>query len=134
MGQVRTVLLIQVLNSFVAGVLGIALPLMMDERNIGIATIGLIFASLPIIFQLSRIFFATVSDFWGRKLFFILNGFLGAISGAIFYLAHTPLEFLFGKVMEGTKDGSLWAVNRAFLLEKGESLSLIHISEPTRPY
>jgi MFS family permease len=30
------------------------------------------------------------------------------------------LEFLFGKVIEGTKDGSLWAVNRAFLMEKSE--------------
>jgi predicted MFS family arabinose efflux permease len=30
------------------------------------------------------------------------------------------LEFLFGKVVEGTKEGSLWAVNRAFLLEKND--------------
>ena len=28
------------------------------------------------------------------------------------------MEFLFGKVMEGTKLGTLWAVNRPFLLEK----------------
>lgn len=119
MNQVRVVIFIQILNSFVSGVLGVALPLMMKER-IGIATIGLIFASLPMIFQLGRMSFATVSDFWGRKLFFVLNGFLGVISSSIYYLAQTPLEFVFGKVMEGTKDGSLWAVNRPFLLEKSE--------------
>lgn len=62
---------IQVLNSFISGVLSIVLPLAMRERNIEIATIGLIFASLPMIFQLARIFFAVLSDFLGRKLFFI---------------------------------------------------------------
>ena len=67
MGQVRVVILIQVLNSFVAGVLGVALPLMMKERNVDIITIGLVFASLPMIFQLGRILFATVSDFGGKK-------------------------------------------------------------------
>jgi len=93
----------------------------MKERNIDIVTIGLVFASMPLIFQLARMFFATLSDFWGRKPFFVLNGFLGVVSSSIYYFAHTPLEFLFGKVMEGTKDGSLWAVNRPFLLENSES-------------
>ena len=120
MEQVRVVIVIQVLNSFVSGVLGVALPLMMEKRNVDIVTIGLVFASLPLIFQLGRILFATVSDFWGKKLFFVLNGFLSIVTSLIYYLAYTPLEFIFGKVVEGTKDGSLWAVNRAFLLEKSE--------------
>jgi MFS family permease len=120
LGQVRVVIVIQVLNSFVSGVLGVALPLMMEKRNVDIVTIGLVFASLPLIFQLGRILFATVSDFWGKKFFFVLNGFLSIVTSLIYYLAYTPLEFIFGKVVEGTKDGSLWAVNRAFLLEKSE--------------
>jgi MFS family permease len=118
--RVRVVFFIQVLNSFVSGVLGVALPLMMKERNIDIVTIGLVFASLPIIFQLGRMFFATISDFLGRKFFFVLNGFLGVISSLVYSVAYTALEFSFGKFMEGIKDGSLWAVNRAFLLEKSE--------------
>jgi len=111
---------IQVLHSFVSGVVGVALPLMMMERNIDIVMIGFVFASMPLIMQLGRMFFATISDFLGRKPFFFLNGVLGIISGSIYYLAHTPLEFLFGKVVEGTKEGAVWAVNRAFLLEKAE--------------
>lgn len=120
MNQVKVVISIQVLNSFVSGILGVALPLIMKERNVDVITVGLIFASLPMIFQLGRTVFATISEFWGRKVFFILNGFLGVVSNLIYYFALTPLEFIFGKVMEGTKDGSLWAVNRAFLLEKSE--------------
>ncbi len=129
MDQTKVVIFIQILNSFVSGILAVALPLMMKERNIDIITIGLVFASMPMIFQLGRMFFATISDFWGRKLFFVLNGFLGVISSSLYYLAHTPLEFLFGKVLEGTKSASLWAVNRAFLLEKSERkwTSLIHL-------
>jgi len=116
--QVRTVLLIQVLNSFVSGVLAIALPLMMKERNVDIVVMGFVFAAMPLIMQFGRIFFATISDFWGRKPFFLSNGVFGVISGIIYYFAHTPVEFLFGKIMEGTRAGALWAVNRPFLLEK----------------
>jgi len=116
--QVKNVLFIQVLNSFVGGVLGVAVPLMMEARNVDVVVIGLVFAAMPLIMQLGRMIFATASDFWGRKNFFISNGALGIVSGLIYYVAHSPLEFLFGKVVEGTKEGSLWAVNRAFLLEK----------------
>ena len=128
LGQVRVVIFIQILDSFVGGVLGVALPLMMKEK-MDIATIGLVFASLPMIFQFGRILFATVSDFWGKKLFFVLNGFLGVAASVIYYLAYAPLEFVFGKVVEGTKDGSLWAVNRAFILEKSEKkwAALVHL-------
>ncbi len=127
--QIRTVFSIQVLSSFAGGVLGVALPLMMEERNIDIVTIGLVFASMPMIFQLGRMLFATVSDFWGRQLFFGLSGFLGIVANSIYYVAHTPLEFLFGKVMEGTSSGSLWAVNRAFILEESEKKwrTLVHL-------
>ncbi len=48
------------------------------------------------------------------------NGFLGAISSLIYYFAHTPMEFLFGKVAEGTKEGAIWAVNRAYILERSQ--------------
>ena len=74
-------LLIQVLNSFVSGVLTVALPLMMKERNVDIVAMGFVFASMPLIMQFGRIFFATISDFWGRKPFFLSNGVFGVISG-----------------------------------------------------
>jgi len=134
LNQVRNVIFIQILNSFVSGVLGIVLPLMMSERNIDIVTIGLVFAAFPLIFQLGRMVFAVISDFWGRKLFFLLNGFLGVVASLIYYFAHTSLEFLFGKVIEGTKDGSLWAVNRAFLLEESETKWRILVHLRTAAY
>jgi MFS family permease len=115
---VKTVLLIQCFHSFSSGILGVVIPLIMKERRIDIVLIGFVFASMPLIMQLGRMFFATLSDFFGRKPFFMANGFLGAVSSLIYYFAHTPLEFLFGKVAEGTKEGAIWAVNRAYLLER----------------
>ena len=120
LAQVKVALFIQVLHSFVSGVFAVTLPLMMKERNIDIVVIGFVFASLPLIMQFSRMFFATVSDFWGRKPFFVFNGILGVISGIIYYFAYLPVEFLFGKIVEGTKEGAIWAVNRPFLLERSE--------------
>jgi MFS family permease len=129
LNQTKVTVLIQFLNSFISGVLTIALPLLMKERNIDIVTIGLIFACLPMIFQLTRMLFAVVSDFLGRKLFFVLNGFLNIFSSSVYYLAYTPLHFLLGKVTEGTKSASLWAVNRAFLLEESgrRTKALLHL-------
>ena len=107
----------------------ITLPLLMKARNIDVPTIGLVFASLPLIFQITRMVFATVSDFSGRKVFFVFNGVLNVLSGLVYYLALTPLQFLLGKVSEGIKSASLWAVNRAFLLEEsaGKQESLFHL-------
>jgi len=129
LNQIKISLIIQVLNSYISGVLTIALPLLMKDRNIDVPTMGLIFASLPMIFQLTRMVFATVSDFLGRKVFFTFNGLLSVLSGFVYYFAFTPLHFLLGKVTEGTKSASLWAVNRAFLLEESERKreSLVHL-------
>lgn len=129
LNQTKIIFFIQVLNSFISGILIIVLPLLMKERNLDIVTIGLIFASLPMIFQLTRMSFAVVSDFLGRKLFFILNGLLVVLSSSIYYLSYTPFAFLLGKVTEGTKSASLWAVNRAFLLEKSgkKRKTLVHL-------
>ena len=129
LNQVKIAFLIQILNSFIGGVLNIALPLLMKDRNIDVPTMGLIFASLPMIFQLTRMVFAIVSDFLGRKVFFVLNGLFSVVSGIVYYCAFTPLQFVLGKITEGTKSGSLWAVNRAFLLEEGERKreTLVHL-------
>lgn len=105
------------LNAFVEGTLTIVLPLLMLERKTNIVTIGLVYASLPMIFQFTRVVFAALSDMIGRKIFFILNGMLSSLNVLFYYFAFTPLEFLFGKITEGVKGASIWSVNRAFLLE-----------------
>jgi len=112
--------LIQAVNSFITGILTVTLPLLMSERNIGIVEMGLIFSLMPIIFQLTRFLFSILSEFFGRKIFFLFNGIMAVVSNLIYYAAYTPLGYVFGKVTEGIKDGSLWAVNRAYVMDHSE--------------
>lgn len=119
--QIKNVFLIQSVNAFIVGILTVVLPLLMEDRGINIVSIGLIYASLPIIFQLTRMGFAILSDFIGRKIFFLLTGIMNVFYTAIYYFASGPLGFLFGKVVEGTKEASIWSVNRPFILEHAKN-------------
>ena len=92
----------------------------MEDRGIDIISIGLIYAALPIIFQIIRMGFSILSDFVGRKMFFLSAGILNAFSNAIYYFASRPLGFLFGKVVEGAKEASVWSVNRPFIMENSK--------------
>jgi hypothetical protein len=96
----------------------IALPLLMLSRGIDIVSLRFICASLPMVFQLTRLLFATLSDVRGRKLFFVSNGILTVLTLFAYYLAFFPLKFLFGKITEGTRNASLWAVNRPAILDR----------------
>ncbi len=89
---------------------------------------GFVYAVMPMIFQLGGMLFATRSDFWGRKPFLILHGLLAVVSNLIYYTAHTSMQFLSGKIVEGTKDGALCAVNRSFLMERSENKWRILVS------
>jgi MFS family permease len=102
---------------------------MMKEKNITIIEMGLVVASLPLIMQFSRMLFAIVSDYWGRKPFFVSNGILGVLSCLIYYGAYLPVQFLSGKIVEGVREGTIWAVNRPFLLERsgGHWRILVHL-------
>lgn len=116
----KNALVIHFFDSFASGTLYVALPLMMKARGVDVVVMGFVFAAMPLVMQLGRMFFAVVSDFLGRKPFFVASGVFGFISSLIYYAAHTTFEFLYGKVIEGIKDGALWAVNRPFLLEKSD--------------
>jgi MFS family permease len=127
--EIKKTFFIQTINSFTVGVISIALPLLLSERKINIAEIGLIFSIYPIIFQLSRLSFGILSDFFGRKIFFVTNSFMTILSGLAYYFARTPIGFLFGKATEGLKDGSIWSVNRACILDnhRDKIEGLIHL-------
>ena len=116
--QLRKIFAIQAFNSLVGGILFVALPLLMRERNISIVEIGLIYASLPLVFQTFRLIFAILSDLIGRKKFFVLNAFLNFFTPLIYIFAFNPFQFLTGKITEGVKSSALWSVNRASILEE----------------
>jgi len=114
---IKSAFLIQAINALIMGVVFIVLPLLMMERGISIESMGLIFAALPLVTQSTRLLFGIVSDYMGRKRFYWLNAFMNMSFLAIYYLAITPLGFLFGKICEGIRSASLWSVNRAYFID-----------------
>lgn len=108
---------IQTINAFVFGTISILLPLLMIDRGISVESMGLIFAVLPVISQTTRLLFGCVSDYIGRKKFYLANGLMNIAYLASYYLASTPIGFLIGKIFEGVKDASLWSVNRAYFMD-----------------
>ncbi|MDI6805068.1 MAG: hypothetical protein QMD20_00205 [Candidatus Bathyarchaeia archaeon] len=67
MNQTRIALSIQFFHSFVSGILGVAVPLMMKERNVDAVVIGLVFAAMPLIMQFGRMFLRRFQIFWVEK-------------------------------------------------------------------
>ncbi|MBN2252172.1 MAG: MFS transporter [Kosmotogaceae bacterium] len=105
------------MNAFVYGSMDLLVPLLMIERGLDIESMGLIFAALPIISQLLRMTFGIISDFIGRKIFYELNSVMNLIFMGIYYFSYGPYDFLMGKLAEGVRNASLWAVNRAYFLD-----------------
>jgi len=130
---IRNAFLIQMVNTFIGGIIYILIPFLMLERNISVQSMGLIFAVLPLIRQTSRVIFAIISDSLGRKKFYSLNVIMNFIYLATYYFSKTPLGFLIGKLNEGLKSALLWSVNRAYILDhiknKEEALIKLRASD-----
>jgi len=56
------VLLTSFLTSFVSGGFGIAIPLVLLDRNVSLAEIGVIMSILPLVFLFIRIILAALAD------------------------------------------------------------------------
>jgi len=118
---VKNAYTIQAINAFIRGMIFIVIPLMMLDRGIAIESMGLIFAVLPLVTQLNRLLFGTISDYIGRKKFYFFNGIMNMLFLGVYYTATTPFGFLFGKITEGIRNASLWSVNRAYFMDHSEN-------------
>jgi len=112
-GQMKRVAAITFLNYFVTGGLTLAIPLLLLERNVNLAEIGLVISVLPLVFLFVRLLFAALADQLGWAPFFILLNWPGTFfSTTIYFLANSTFAFLLGKIVEAVKESSYWAVNR----------------------
>ena len=106
------------LNNFVAGALTLLIPLLLLAQNVNLAEIGLIVSALPLVFLVARLLFAAVADRVGwSHIFFLVNWPTTLVATAIYYVANSLPAFLAGKITEGLRDASYWAVNRAAIFD-----------------
>lgn len=109
----KRVTAITFLNYFVSGGLTLAIPLLLLNRNVDLAEIGIVISVLPLVFLSVRLLFSALADQIGwSPLFILFNWPATVFSTAIYFLANSVPAFLFGKTVEGVKESAYWAVNR----------------------
>jgi MFS family permease len=101
------------LNYFVSGALTLLIPLLLLERNVSLAEIGLVLSALPLVFMVARLVFAALADHVGwSHVFLLINWPTTFAATAIYYFANSLPTFALGKVVEGLRESSYWAVSR----------------------
>lgn len=125
------VLFISFLTSFVSGGFGIAIPLILLNRNVSLTDIGIILSILPVVFLFVRIFLAALADQIGWSPIFLANWIALSSASIIYLTANSPLLFATGKILEGISASAYWAVSRTatYMLsprrEAGEATKVI---------
>jgi MFS family permease len=111
--QMKRVNAITFLNYFVSGALTMLIPLLLLERNVSLANIGLVISVLPLVFLVARLVFAAIADYVGwSHVFLLINWPTTFAATAIYYFAYSLPGFVVGKVVEGLRESSYWAVSR----------------------
>jgi hypothetical protein len=82
-GDLRRLISVNVLDAFITEAYNLVIPLLLVERKIDLATIGLIFSILPLVFVISRFLFAAFADSLGLRSFFNLNAISNSASVAL---------------------------------------------------
>lgn len=109
----KRVIAITSLNYFVSGGVTLIIPLLLLNRDVSLAEIGIVISILPLVFLIARMIFAALADQAGwEPIFTLLNWPATFFSTAIYFLANTVPAFFLGKIVEGTKESAYWAVNR----------------------
>ena len=101
------------LNNFVSGALTLLIPLLLLAWNVTLADIGIVLSVLPLVFLVARLLFAAIADRIGwSHIFLLINWPATFVSTLIYYVATSLPAFLAGKVVEGLRESSYWAVSR----------------------
>ncbi len=109
----RRVNAITFLNYFVSGAVTLLIPLLLLARNVNVADIGIVLSVLPLVFLFARLLFAAIADYVGwSHVFLLINWPATFASVVIYYFASSLPIFIVGKLVEGLRESSYWAVSR----------------------
>jgi len=123
----RRLAALNVLDAFILGAYTLTIPLLLVERNVNIATIGIVFSAFPIVFLVTRMLFASAADSIGLRKFFSLNALGNLASGILYAISSSPFSYAIAKAAQGVKESSLWAVNRnaAYEIASNENPAMV---------
>lgn len=109
---------ISFLNYLVSGAITLLIPLLLLQRNMNLTEIGIILSVLPLVFLFARLIFAAVADYLGWSHIFLLVNWPSTVGSIIiYYFAASIPVFLVGKIAEGLRESSYWAVIRTSIYQ-----------------
>lgn len=122
------------LNQFAYGALTVTLPLYLISRGIDVGEIGLVLSLLPLAFVLVRVVSSVFADVVGVKKFFVASNVFSAITGIVFALAGTPLQFGIGRICEGASSAFFWAVDRTAIIARAHARDYLTLMSVARSF
>jgi MFS family permease len=101
------------LNYMVSGALTLIIPLLLLARNVNLTEIGVVLSVLPLVFLVARLVFAAIADYIGWSHVFLLINWPTTFASTVIYSFASSLPVFFvGKIVEGLRESSYWAVTR----------------------
>jgi hypothetical protein len=113
--MLRRIYALNYMDAFIAGIVAIAIPVIMVERGIDIASIGLIFAIAPVLRLAVRLASSAAADRVGERLFYTLNS-ASNLAQAVCYAIGSTFGFAAGKLFDGARESFILSVNRTSVL------------------
>jgi MFS family permease len=109
---------ISFLNYLVSGAITLLIPLLLLERKMNLTEIGIVLSILPLVFLFARLVLAAIADYVGwSHIFLLVNWPSTVVSIVIYFFASSVPIFLFGKIAEGLRESSYWAVIRTAIYQ-----------------
>ena len=107
---------INFLDAFIVGVITVLVPLLMLERGISLATIGLVFAAAPLAKIAIRLAAAAIADSAGDRIVYIMSSASDFLQSLAYLFSTTAPGFASGKLLDGARESLIWSVNRPSLM------------------
>jgi len=107
---------INFIDAFISGVTTVLVPLLMLERGIGLATIGIVFAASPLAKAIMRVAGAAIADSLGDRIVFISASVSDFLLSLVYFFSTNAIGFASGKLLDGARESLIWSVNRTSLM------------------
>ncbi|MFA6489767.1 MAG: hypothetical protein WCT52_03710, partial [Candidatus Micrarchaeia archaeon] len=114
--MLRRLYTINFIDAFISGATTVLVPLLMLERGIDIATIGLVFAAAPFAKALVRVAGATIADSMGDRVMYVFASVSDLLLSIAYLFSTTAAGFGAGKLLDGARESSIWSVIRPSLM------------------
>lgn len=114
--MLRRLYAINFIDAFIAGATTVIVPLLMLDRGIDLATIGIVFALAPLAKAVVRLAGAAIADSAGDRVIYIFSSAADFLLSIAYLISTTAAGFAAGKLLDGARESAIWSAVRPSLM------------------